>query len=177
MMADKDVGFNRVPYHAPPDTAPRGTMRQLTGSDGPTAGLLRQALGRVDVATRGRSFADATRAIQHWLDEIRAGDGLVTVFIRHTSASLTVQENTDPDVLADLADALDRLAPEAARWRHDTEGPDDMPAHVKTSLTGVSLQVPVVRGRMDLGTWQAIYVAEHRARPHTRSLSLHYLGS
>lgn len=137
---------------------------------------LRQALGRLTVETRGRGFTDATARLAAWLAEIAARDGLLTVFIRHTSASLTIQENTDPDVLADLADALDRLAPADARWRHDLEGPDDMPAHVKTSLTGVSLQIPVRDGRMELGTWQAVYVAEHRAAPHGRSLALHYLG-
>ena len=147
----------------------------MTESNGDPA-LLRQAAGRLTGETRGRGFPDATARLAAWLAGIGAREGLLTVFIRHTSASLTIQENTDPDVLADLADALDRLAPAGARWRHDLEGPDDMPAHVKTSLTGVSLQIPVRDGRMELGTWQAVYVAEHRAAPHTRSLALHYLG-
>lgn len=137
----------------------------------------RQALARLTVPTGGRDSVDLTAALAGWLAGIGAGDGLVTLFLRHTSASLTVQENTDPDVLADLADALDRAAPASARWRHDQEGPDDMPAHVKTSLTGVSLAVPVVGGRPDLGTWQAIWLLEHRARPHRRIVTLHYLGS
>jgi secondary thiamine-phosphate synthase enzyme len=99
------------------------------------------------------------------------------VFIRHTSASLTVQENADPDVLHDLERALDRLAPEHGPYRHRSEGPDDMPAHIKTMLTATSLAVPVCDGRLLLGTWQGLYVAEHRARPHRRDLVLHYIGT
>ncbi|MEJ1157019.1 secondary thiamine-phosphate synthase enzyme YjbQ [Prosthecomicrobium sp. N25] len=132
---------------------------------------------RLVVGTAGRGFVPITAAVDGWLAAARAGTGLVTLFLRHTSASLTIQENTDPDVLADLADALDRLAPADARWRHALEGPDDMPAHVKASLTGVSLAVPVVAGRMDLGTWQAVYVVEHRASPHRRTLTIHYAGT
>jgi secondary thiamine-phosphate synthase enzyme len=100
----------------------------------------------------------------------------VTLFIRHTSASLTIQENADPSVLADLTTALDRLAPENAGWTHDTEGPDDMPAHVKTMLTGASLHVPVLNGELALGTWQAIYLIEHRSRPHRREIVLQFIG-
>jgi len=100
----------------------------------------------------------------------------VTLFIRHTSASLTIQENADPSVLADLTTALARLAPENAGWTHDAEGPDDMPAHVKTMLTGASLQVPVLNGELALGTWQAIYLIEHRSRPHQREIVLQYIG-
>lgn len=138
---------------------------------------LRQAIGHLTVGTRGRGLTDVTAEIRAWLAELRVGDGLLTVFLQHTSASLTIQENTDPDVRRDLLDALDRLAPEEASWRHDLEGPDDMPAHVKSSLTGVSLAVPVVRGRPDLGTWQAVYILEHRRHPHRRTVSLHYLGT
>ena len=101
----------------------------------------------------------------------------MTVFIRHTSASLTIQENADPTVLRDLTSALARLAPENAGWVHDTEGPDDMPAHIKTMLSAVSLQVPVQDGRMLLGTWQAIYLIEHRARPHRREVVLQFIGA
>ena len=101
----------------------------------------------------------------------------MTLFIRHTSASLTIQENADPSVLVDLQTALSRLAPENAGWTHDTEGPDDMPAHVKTMLTSVSLQIPVVNGEMVLGTWQAIYLIEHRARPHRREVVVQFAGS
>lgn len=146
--------------------------------DGPavSTGPLRQALGRVVVATRGRTLHDVTRDLDRWLEEVEAGDGLMTVFLRHTSASLTVQENASPEVLPDLVDALDRLAPRDAPWRHALEGDDDMPAHVKTTLTGVSLAIPVRGGRMDLGTWQAVYVCEHRDRGHARELSLHWIG-
>jgi secondary thiamine-phosphate synthase enzyme len=97
--------------------------------------------------------------------------------MRHTSASLVIQENADPDVRSDLASALDRLAPADARWIHDVEGPDDMPAHVKTMLTGVSLHVPVIDGVLALGTWQGIYVVEHRAQPHRREVVLQFIGS
>jgi secondary thiamine-phosphate synthase enzyme len=98
------------------------------------------------------------------------------MFMRHTSASLVIQENADPDVRLDLRAALNRLAPADAGWVHDTEGADDMPAHVKTMLTGVSLHIPVVAGALQLGTWQGIYVAEHRARPHCREVVLQFLG-
>lgn len=142
---------------------------------GPTA--LRQAMTRLEIATRPRGLLDVTPAIDRWLAEVDAGDGLLTVFCCHTSASLTVQENASPEVLLDLVDALDRLAPRGRHWRHDLEGDDDMPAHVKASLTGVSLAVPVVAGRADLGTWQSIFLIEHRDRAHRRRLSLHYLGT
>ena len=99
------------------------------------------------------------------------------VFLRHTSASLTIQENADPDVQTDLVSALDRLAPEDAPWVHDVEGPDDMPAHVKAMLTGVSLNVPVLQGRLALGTWQGIYLVEHRRRPHSREVVFQFIGS
>ena len=101
----------------------------------------------------------------------------MTLFIRHTSASLTIQENADPTVLVDLTTALNRLAPENAGWRHDTEGPDDMPAHIKTMLTATSLHVPVLGGALALGTWQAIYLVEHRARPHRREVVLQFIGA
>ena len=138
---------------------------------------LRQAVARIAIATRPRSITDATAVLDRWLAEIGAGEGLLTVFLRHTSASLTVQENASPEVLPDLVDALDRLAPRGPHWRHDLEGDDDMPAHVKTMLTGVSLAVPVIGGRLDLGTWQAVHVIEHRDTGHRRSLTLHYLGT
>jgi len=101
----------------------------------------------------------------------------VTLFIRHTSASLTIQENADPSVLRDLTTALDRLAPEDMEWTHDAEGPDDMPAHVKTMLTATSLQIPVLRSRLALGTWQAVYLVEHRRRPHRREVVMQFIGS
>ncbi|MEW5965350.1 MAG: secondary thiamine-phosphate synthase enzyme YjbQ [Pseudomonadota bacterium] len=141
----------------------------------PTA--LSQALHTLVIETRGPGFTDITGKVAAWLATAGAGDGLATLFIRHTSASLVIQENADPEVLADLRDSLDRLAPETAGYRHDSEGPDDMPAHVKAMLTGASLAVPVVGGRLMLGTWQGLYVAEHRRRPHRREVVLHFLGT
>ncbi|MBN4668877.1 YjbQ family protein, partial [Pandoraea nosoerga] len=118
-----------------------------------------------------------TREVAKFLREVRAGEGAVTLFIRHTSASLTIQENADPTVLADLMTALDRAAPEHGGWRHDTEGSDDMPAHIKTMLTATSLQVPVLDGEMALGTWQGIYLIEHRAKAHRREVVLQFIGA
>jgi secondary thiamine-phosphate synthase enzyme len=129
------------------------------------------------VQTRGKGFVDLSSDAAKFLRDAGAKEGVVTLFIRHTSASLTIQENADPSVLVDLQTALSRLAPENAGWTHDTEGPDDMPAHVKTMLTSASLQIPVVDGAMVLGTWQAIYLIEHRARPHRRELVLQFVGA
>jgi secondary thiamine-phosphate synthase enzyme len=129
------------------------------------------------VETSGVGFTDLTAEVAKFLREAAAREGTVTLFIRHTSASLTIQENADPTVLVDLTTALNRLAPENAGWRHDTEGPDDMPAHIKTMLTATSLQVPVLRSALALGTWQAIYLVEHRARPHRREIVLQFAGS
>ena len=128
------------------------------------------------VQTRGKGFVDLTGEVEKFVDEAGAKEGAVTLFIRHTSASLTIQENADPSVLKDLQTALSRLAPENAGWTHDTEGPDDMPAHIKTMLTSASLQIPVVNGEMVLGTWQAIYLIEHRTRPHRREIVLQFMG-
>jgi secondary thiamine-phosphate synthase enzyme len=128
------------------------------------------------VETRGQGFFEITEDVEKFVSSCEAGDGILFMFIRHTSASLVIQENADPDVRTDLGTALDRLAPADARWVHDVEGPDDMPAHVKTMLTGVSLHVPVRAGRLALGSWQGVYVAEHRARPHRREVVLHYIG-
>ena len=129
------------------------------------------------VQTSGRSFVDLTPEIARFVRDAGAIEGMVTLFIRHTSASLAIQENADPSVLADLTMALDRLAPEDAGWSHDTEGPDDMPAHVKTMLTTTSLQIPIMKGELMLGTWQAIYLIEHRARPHRREIVLQFVGA
>jgi secondary thiamine-phosphate synthase enzyme len=129
------------------------------------------------VQTRGKGFVDLTGEVEKFLREANAKEGTVTLFIRHTSASLTIQENADPSVLVDLQTALSQLAPENAPWTHDTEGPDDMPGHVKTMLTSVSLQIPVVNAEMVLGTWQAIYLIEHRARAHRREVVLQFAGS
>ena len=131
------------------------------------------------VQTPGCGFIDLTSEAAKFVTEIRARDGALTLFIRHTSASLTIQENADPSVLVDLTTALARFAPddEDAGWTHDTEGPDDMPAHVKTMLTGTSLHVPVLDGKLALGTWQAIYLIEHRTRPHRREVVLQFVGA
>jgi secondary thiamine-phosphate synthase enzyme len=128
------------------------------------------------VQTSGRGFVDLTGEVARFVGEAAAKEGAVTLFIRHTSASLTIQENADPTVLSDLTTALARLAPENAGWSHDTEGPDDMPAHVKTMLTATSLQIPVLDGALALGTWQAIYLVEHRARAHRREIVLQFIG-
>jgi secondary thiamine-phosphate synthase enzyme len=128
------------------------------------------------VQTSGPGFADLTAEIAKFAEDAGAREGTVTLFVRHTSASLSIQENADPTVLDDLMTALGRLAPEHAGWRHDAEGPDDMPAHIKTMLTATSLQIPVLRGQLALGTWQAIYLIEHRTRPHRREIVLQFIG-
>jgi secondary thiamine-phosphate synthase enzyme len=128
------------------------------------------------VQTSGPGFVDLTAEIAKFVDDAGAREGAVTLFVRHTSASLSIQENADPSVLDDLMTALDRLAPENAGWSHDTEGPDDMPAHIKTMLTATSLQIPVLKGELVLGTWQAIYLIEHRSRPHRREIVLQFTG-
>ena len=135
------------------------------------------ATATLAVATPGRGFTEITREVARFLAAAHAMDGSLLLFIRHTSASLVIQENADPDVRTDLVTALGRLGPEDDAWVHQTEGPDDMPAHVKSMLTGVSLQVPVREGALALGTWQGIYVAEHRARPHAREVVLQFIGS
>jgi secondary thiamine-phosphate synthase enzyme len=129
------------------------------------------------VQTSGPGFVDLTAEIAKFVDDAGAREGAVTLFVRHTSASLSIQENADPSVLDDLMTALDRLAPEDGGWSHDTEGPDDMPAHIKTMLTATSLQIPVLSSELALGTWQAIYLVEHRARPHRREIVMQFAGS
>jgi secondary thiamine-phosphate synthase enzyme len=128
------------------------------------------------VATVGQGFVEITRDVVQFVEQIKARDGAVLLYLQHTSASLVIQENADADVRADLVTALNRLAPAEAGWVHDVEGPDDMPAHVKSMLNGVSLQVPVIDGSLALGTWQGIYLAEHRSRPHRREVVLQFLG-
>ena len=135
------------------------------------------ATATLTVETEGEGLVEITRDAARFVAEIGARDGMLFLFIRHTSASLTVQENADPDVRTDLVTALRRLAPSDAPWVHDVEGPDDMPAHVKSMLTGVSLHVPVIAGALGLGTWQGIYVAEHRLRPHRREVLMQFIGS
>jgi secondary thiamine-phosphate synthase enzyme len=135
------------------------------------------ASATLTVETRGPGFTEITRDAASFLRDANARNGVLLLFMRHTSASLTIQENADPDVQTDLVTALNRLAPANASWVHDAEGPDDMPAHVKAMLTGISLHVPVADGAMALGTWQGIYVVEHRARPHRREVLLQFAGS
>jgi secondary thiamine-phosphate synthase enzyme len=129
------------------------------------------------VETTGEGFVDLTGEIKQFVHDAGSAEGLVTLFTRHTSASLTIQENADPSVLDDLLTALGRLAPQDGGWTHDTEGPDDMPAHIRTMLTSVSLQIPIAQGRLMLGTWLAIYLIEHRARPHRREIVAQFIGS
>src|SRR5262245_47929456 len=129
------------------------------------------------VDTKGKGFSDITGEAERFVAESKAGDGVLFVFLRHTSASLIIQENADSDVQTDLATALERMAPENAKWVHKVEGPDDMPAHVKAMVTGVSLHVPVNLGKMWLGQWQGIYLIEHRSQPHKREVVLQYIGS
>jgi len=129
------------------------------------------------VQTSGEGFFEITREVARFLEKTKARDGVVLLYLRHTSASLVIQENADPDVQTDLVTALWRIAPANAGWVHDVEGPDDMPAHIKAMVNGVSLHVPVTSGELGLGTWQGIYVAEHRARSHRREVVLQFLGS
>lgn len=131
---------------------------------------------RLSVTTTGGQYLDITGEITSWLHRYDVGDGLLSLFICHTSASLAIQENADPDVMRDLQDALAHLAPESAQYRHHMEGPDDMPAHIKSVITPVNLSIPVKDGRLMLGCWQGIYVLEHRSRPHQREIALHLTG-
>jgi secondary thiamine-phosphate synthase enzyme len=141
------------------------------------ASVTQQVNGRLRVETEGQGFTEITEAVSRWVFGTGVLNGLLTVFCRHTSASLLIQENADPDVRRDLLTALDRLAPREAAYVHAIEGPDDMPAHIRTMLSGVSLSIPVVDGQMVLGTWQGIYLVEHRDRPHTRDVIFHLIGA
>ncbi|MGA7324003.1 MAG: secondary thiamine-phosphate synthase enzyme YjbQ [Rhodomicrobium sp.] len=132
---------------------------------------------RLTINTKGRGFYRLGEAVARCLLDMQAGTGLLSIFIAHTSASLCVQENADPSVLLDLTDALGGLAPESERYRHNSEGPDDMPAHIKSLLTATSLSLPVRQGRLALGTWQEIYLIEHRTAPHRRTIELDFVGS
>jgi secondary thiamine-phosphate synthase enzyme len=136
-----------------------------------------QAQHALTVATKGPGFTDLTAEVRRWLQSIGAHDGILTAFVRHTSASLVIQENADPDVQLDLAGALNRIAPQTAPYRHTIEGPDDMPAHIKAMLTGTSFSIPVSRGAPVFGTWQGLYLIEHRTAPHRREVVLHFVGT
>jgi secondary thiamine-phosphate synthase enzyme len=128
------------------------------------------------VETTGQGFAELTHEVARFVEECGAKDGALLLYLRHTSASLAIQENADPDVQRDLFSALERLAPANAPWVHDVEGPDDMPAHIKAMLTGVSLHLPVIGGKLALGTWQGVYLIEHRVRPHRREVVMQFIG-
>lgn len=152
-------------------------MAQMTRTPARTAPLDLHASARLSVRTPGEGFTDLTCELRAFLAEIGAGDGVALLFCRHTSASLTIQENADPDVRTDLITALRMLAPRSHPWVHDLEGPDDMPAHVRTLLSDTQLSIPVEAGRPLLGTWQAVYLMEHRAQPHEREVVLAFSGS
>lgn len=130
----------------------------------------------LEVRTPGQGFTDVTTGVQALVNESRATSGLCTIFVQHTSASLVIQENADPSVLADLSRFMSELVSESRRWQHDDEGPDDMPAHVRSALTRTAENIPIVNGRLALGTWQALYLWEHRRHPHTRRMLVHISG-
>ena len=138
---------------------------------------MRQQLARIAIKTRGPTLYDFTEKAKRFVEQSGIAQGLLTCFVRHTSASLTIQENADPDVLRDLASFLDRLVSrDETLYRHTTEGPDDMPSHIRSMLTQTSLSIPVENGRMLLGTWQGLYLFEHRDAPHEREIALHLIG-
>ncbi|MCD7060215.1 secondary thiamine-phosphate synthase enzyme YjbQ [Pelagibacterium xiamenense] len=138
---------------------------------------MRQTQHRISIETRGEGLYEFTREAARAVADSAIATGLLTVFVRHTSASVIIQENADPDVQTDLRGFFRRLVPEGMDWLvHTTEGPDDMPAHIKAALTQTSIGVPISAGRMVLGTWQGLYLFEHRRAPHSRSVVLHVLG-
>ncbi|WP_417320381.1 secondary thiamine-phosphate synthase enzyme YjbQ [Emcibacter sp.] len=138
---------------------------------------MKQATTEIRFETKGRGLFDVTAALGQWIDEHHIREGLFTAHIKHTSASLVIQENADPDVCYDLDNFLSRLVPENdPHFRHVAEGPDDMPAHIRAALTQSQVSIPVIDGRLALGTWQGIYIFEHRRRGHSRTLALHVLG-
>jgi secondary thiamine-phosphate synthase enzyme len=137
---------------------------------------MRQAAHTLTIQTNGRGLIEFTGKVLQWLASEKFSTGLLTVYCRHTSASLLIQENADPDVQIDLQNYFEEIAPESDRYIHAAEGPDDMPAHLRAALTQTSLSIPIVEGRLVLGTWQGIYLFEHRARPHTREIVLHVAG-
>lgn len=137
---------------------------------------MRQANTRFILETQGKGLAEITGEVAEWLSSVGIAEGLLTLFCRHTSASLLITENAAPAVKRDLLAWLEHVAPEGGHYEHDSEGPDDMPAHLKQVLTGVSLSIPVIGGAMALGTWQGVFLAEHRARPHRREIVAHVGG-
>ncbi|USI72680.1 secondary thiamine-phosphate synthase enzyme YjbQ [Sphingomonas morindae] len=139
--------------------------------------MLRQASQLLRLETRGKGLYEFTREASRWVAETGMAEGLLTLFCRHSSASLLIQENAAPAVKRDLARFFEDLVPEQAGYEHDDEGPDDMPAHIRTALTGVSLQIPLIGGALMLGTWQGLYLFEHRRAPHRREVALHLIGA
>ena len=137
---------------------------------------MRQGFHRVSVSTRGKALYDITPELRAWTKREQFGDGLLSLFCRHTSASLLINENADPDVRTDLTAYFERIAPEDGPYVHDAEGPDDMPAHIRTALTQTHLSIPLQDGALLLGTWQGVYLFEHRHAPHTREIVLHFIG-
>jgi secondary thiamine-phosphate synthase enzyme len=137
---------------------------------------LKQSVHNFEISTRGQGLYEITSTISKWVELQKMQAGLLTVFCRHTSASLLIQENADPTVRHDIKAYFDRLAPEDGPYAHNSEGPDDMPAHLKTALTQVQLSIPVMKGSLVLGTWQGIYLFEHRVRSHRREIVLHLIG-
>ncbi len=138
---------------------------------------MRQSVHQIEVSTRGRGLVEITAQVARWTAEQGIETGLLTLFCRHTSASLLIQENADPDVLRDIEAYFERIAPEGRDlYLHDAEGPDDMPAHLRAALTQVQLSIPVIGGRPALGTWQGIYLFEHRRTLHRREVALHLIG-
>ena len=138
---------------------------------------MKNSAHQLSISTHGKGLYEFTAEIDGWLRSLHVSTGLLTVFCRHTSASLVIQENADPDVAADLKDFFGRLVPEDTRlYRHTAEGPDDMTSHIRAALTQAHLSIPVHGGKMLLGTWQGVYLFEHRAHPHLRTVALHFLG-
>jgi secondary thiamine-phosphate synthase enzyme len=161
-----------MPYHAP--SASNGSLAEQALQEA----LMRQALHHLEVDTRGCGLVELTAQIREFVDRQSIDSGLLTLFCRHTSASLLIQENADPSVRRDLERYFATIAPEdSQRYEHDTEGPDDMPAHLRTALTQVQLSIPIEHGQLVLGTWQGIYLFEHRQRAHTRDVVLHVIGA
>ena len=138
---------------------------------------MRQLSTTLAIATPGRGFTEITAEVCGWVAQSGIAEGLLTLLVRHTSASLLIQENAAHEVRTDLARWLERLAPEGANYAHDDEGPDDMPAHLRAVLTGVNLSLPVLGGRPRLGTWQGLWLAEHRRAPHRREVAMHLIGA
>ena len=166
-------GAQSMPHQLRVDIMSRIAIKNEHQLGSPT----RQAIASLDIDSRGIGFTDISPAVGAWIEKQGFDDGLLALLIMHTSASLSIQENADPDVQADLIDALARIAPDNAPWRHTSEGPDDMPAHLKSALTDTSLVLPVRRGKLVLGTWQTVYLVEHRQHGQARSVQMHYMGS